>query len=153
LHTIKGRIYDGAGNVTEREQIFTVIATQEDWRQFWFGTPSNTGNAADSADPDGDGLDNRLEYVTGMNPTAPQSRFGIKVELVPGQPSQMAITFGPIVSRRVYTLQYKANLADPTWMTLPNSTSTDNGTERTVIDLSAGSGLRLYRVEVELPAL
>ena len=42
---------------------------QQAWRQTNFGTPSNTGNAADTFDFDNDGLSNLLEYAFGLNPT------------------------------------------------------------------------------------
>lgn len=38
-----------------------------------FGTADNTGGAADDADPDGDGLANLFEYVTGANPNSGDS--------------------------------------------------------------------------------
>jgi hypothetical protein len=34
---------------------------------------------------------------------------------VPEQPSQIAITFVPIVAGRAYIVKYKSNLSDPTW--------------------------------------
>ena len=40
----------------------------ESWRQAWFGTTANAGDAADLADPDGDGVPNRLERAFGGNP-------------------------------------------------------------------------------------
>ncbi len=38
------------------------------WRQHHFGSADNTGNAANTADLDGDGVVNILEYALGMNP-------------------------------------------------------------------------------------
>lgn len=38
------------------------------WRQGFWGTTSETGIAADNADPDGDGLENLLEYALGGDP-------------------------------------------------------------------------------------
>ncbi len=38
------------------------------WRQTHFGTSANSGNAANTADPDGDGQSNLLEYALGTNP-------------------------------------------------------------------------------------
>lgn len=51
----------------------TLVATTtalENWRQTHFGTTANTGDAADSADPDNDGLANLLEYALGTGPNA-----------------------------------------------------------------------------------
>lgn len=39
------------------------------WRYQYFGTVAGTSNAADDADPDGDGLSNLLEYALGTLPT------------------------------------------------------------------------------------
>jgi hypothetical protein len=40
----------------------------EAWRLQYFNTSSNTGNAADDADPDNDGLTNFTEYAFGLSP-------------------------------------------------------------------------------------
>jgi len=50
---------------------FNVLAPIDLWRLNHFGTTSNTGMAADSADPDGDGLSNLVEYALGLNPNSP----------------------------------------------------------------------------------
>ncbi len=39
------------------------------WRQTWFATMANSGNAADTADPDGDGIPNLMERALGGSPT------------------------------------------------------------------------------------
>jgi hypothetical protein len=51
----------------------TIIALtpSQAWRYQYFGTTADTGNAADSADPSGDGLDNLLKYALGLNPLVP----------------------------------------------------------------------------------
>jgi hypothetical protein len=43
-------------------------ATVAQWRAVYFGTTNNTGSGADSADPDGDGIPNLLEYAFGLDP-------------------------------------------------------------------------------------
>jgi hypothetical protein len=43
------------------------------WRYQHFGTVAGTSNAADDADPDGDGLSNLLEYALGTLPTQTSS--------------------------------------------------------------------------------
>lgn len=65
-----------ASNATgEVSRLLTVSATtlHEQWRLTWFGTTANTGNAADSADPDADGFTNAREYTLGTDPTTVQS--------------------------------------------------------------------------------
>ena len=47
--------------------VSTTTALQT-WRQANFGTTANTGNAANTADPDADGQSNLLEYALGTNP-------------------------------------------------------------------------------------
>lgn len=150
-HTLKGRIYDPVGNFTEITQNFTVNTPQETWRALHFGSVQNAGAGADLADPDGDGASNHFEYVAGLVPTDPLSRFQVRVEAVAGQAAQKAITFGPLVAGRLYTVRYKANLSDPEWTALADIVSADNGAERTVTDLSAGTVPRFYQVQISLP--
>jgi hypothetical protein len=55
-----------SGYSAEAAAIASVTAA---WRLQWFGTPYNTGIAADTADPDGDGIVNVLERAFNLNPT------------------------------------------------------------------------------------
>ena len=62
-------------NISFRLRGFEVITTitrthQELWRFTNFGSYDSLASAADSADPDGDGLSNLLEYALGLNPNA-----------------------------------------------------------------------------------
>ncbi|MDB6174478.1 MAG: hypothetical protein JWL59_3789 [Chthoniobacteraceae bacterium] len=148
VHILKGRIYDALGYFTEVTQNFTINTVPESWRMLYFGTAENAGAAADLADPDGDGTSNLLEYVSGLVPTNARSRFNVRVELGARQP---AIIFSPLVAGRTYSVKYKATLTDPAWTPLADFTANDNGTERTVTDLSPGSGQRFYQVEITLP--
>jgi hypothetical protein len=47
-----------------------------DWKLVKFGTVENTGSAADTADPDSDGLANLAEYALGLNPGLSDSAPG-----------------------------------------------------------------------------
>ena len=81
--------YNGSATAPTAAGSYTVIATVTDasysgsttgtlviaapitsWRQLYFGTTASTGAAADSADPDGDGLTNVQEYTLGTNPAS-----------------------------------------------------------------------------------
>jgi len=152
-HTLRGRISDGLGVFTELTQSFTVNTPIESWRMLHFGSPANSGIGADDADPDGDGHKNLFEFVAGLLPKDPSSRFRIRVEPTTGQPTRKSIIFGPIVPGRTYKLKYTDSLVVPIWQDiflLPGSTS-DNGAERTVIDPTTGLTRRYYRVEIKVP--
>ncbi len=140
-----------AGTVYGPDQMFTTLTSIESWRQQYFGTTVNIGNAADTADPDRDGFTNLFEFTAGLIPNDATSRFRSSVEAVSGQPGHKAIIFSPLVVGRTYVVKYKASLGDATWTNLTNITTSDSGAERTVIDLLAVSGLRFYHVEITLP--
>jgi len=51
--------------------------TSVGWRQQYFQTTNNSGNAADLADPDGDRLANLLEYALSKDPNKPTGSWAI----------------------------------------------------------------------------
>ncbi len=136
------------------EAIFEITFTgigltaQEAWRQQYFGTWANAGDSADDADPDGDSRTNLFEFVAGLVPNDPVSRFALRVEPVVGQPGQVAVVFGPLAAGRTYVVKYKTDLSEATWTTAADISTMDNGAERTVTDLGASAGSRFYQVEI-----
>ena len=52
----------------------TTYTAQEIWRLAYFGAIANSGNAADSADPDGDGRTNAQEFMAGTDPNNAASK-------------------------------------------------------------------------------
>jgi len=46
----------------------TALSALHTWRSTWFGTTENSGDAADSAAPDGDGIENLLKYALVLQP-------------------------------------------------------------------------------------
>ncbi len=69
------RLTDNSGNnYTGADATFTTLAALtpiEEWRQSFFNTTSNSGDAADTATPCGDGMSNLLKYALRLNPTQP----------------------------------------------------------------------------------
>jgi uncharacterized delta-60 repeat protein len=68
----RAKTYTGQYNTSigyiENRRNYSVYSNISDWRQFYFQSSSNTGNAANMADPDGDGVVNLLEYAFGLHP-------------------------------------------------------------------------------------
>lgn len=91
-----------------------LLTPLEQWRQTHFGSPSNSGSAADGADPDGDGVPNLVEFALGTIPTDPSSR-GLpeaSVVVVSGQ-NRLALTFLPqVVSGLSYVVQASNDLVN-----------------------------------------
>ena len=70
----------GETNRTLSVTVLAALTNQESWRQTHFNTTSNTGDAADSADPDFDGLNNLLEFATGTLPKSSNAQPGSLVK-------------------------------------------------------------------------
>jgi len=63
------RIYNYVLAPTEVSVLAGTSLTAAQWRQAYFGTSADTGDAADTADPDGDRVVNKLERAFGGEPT------------------------------------------------------------------------------------
>ena len=65
------RLTVGDGAITTFDETtanITVGGPMLSWRQTYFGTTSSTGDSANTADMDGDGLQNIVEYALGTSP-------------------------------------------------------------------------------------
>ena len=130
----------------------------DDWQVQYFGLPPNA-NAAPSVDFDHTGQTNLFKYIAGLNPLDPNSRFVLKIApvpnpLLPGQflAGQKNLIFSPRFADRTYTLFSSSGLASGIFSPLTNpSAPSDNGTQRTITDLSATGPLKFYRVEITKP--
>lgn len=121
----------------------------DDWQFQYFGL--NNPLAAPTQDPDGDGQINIFEFTAGLIPTNPLSRFLLTIAAVPGQATQKQVVFEPVVAGRTYTVKTSPDLAAASWITLAASTSSDNGSQRTITDTSATAGKKFYKVEIVKP--
>jgi len=116
----------------------------DQWRAYNFGSTANTGNAADAADPDGDGLNNMTEYALNQNPLGP-SNSGATIVI---QGANMVLTYsrrkGALLEMS-FTSVWSNSLSGP-W----NSTGvtetilTDNGAIQSVRALIPLSGNQMF---------
>lgn len=127
------------------------LPPREAWRQKWFQTILNDGNAADDADPDSDGLDNFLEFATDQNPTEATTSPGT----ITKQGSDLKFTFSRSVAGTSDGVSYSAEWSDTltgTWSTtgvISSAISSTPTAEQILTTIPAGTGnKRFVRLKV-----
>jgi len=132
---------------------FNVTVTPsaaQSWRLQYFGTAADSGNAADTADPAGDGLSNLEKYLLGLNPTIPQvATFGASVV-----GSNFVFTYNRSDAAAAYltvTPQWAASPDGP-WSTsnITEQILSDNGTTQTVQDSVPTNGATALFFELQI---
>ena len=118
------------------------------WRLAHFGTASNTGNAADTADPDGDGSPNLNEYAAGTDPTDPKERP--RILTATKGPSTFTITADGKATH-TYTLERTTTPATGPWTSVATFGPLGADGSVTLTDPAAPAGSAFYRLRVELP--
>jgi len=135
------------GQLTTLTITYQSATPLDTWRQANFQTTSNTGDAADSADPDKDGVKNIDEYTAGTNPKSGSDLLQIK------NPTKTGGTFTATTagkSGRIYKLQRNPTLIG-TWTTVATQTTLASDQTVNLTDTSAPAGSAYYRIEVSLP--
>jgi hypothetical protein len=119
------------------------------WRELYFNTIANSGSAADTAAPDGDGVGNLLKYGLLIVP----GRSGVALLPVPGTKvyvdgERLAVTFARDPSRSDISILVEV-AGDPSgsWTTVASSTNGGAMTGAGLVSESAGTG-GLLNVEV-----
>lgn len=127
-----------------------TATAQQTWRQTYFGTTANTGNAANTADPDGDGQSNLLEYALGSNPTV----AGALPVTAARSGDNLALTFSHTGdSTLVYAIQATNDLGT-TWTTIhtyPAFTTSGSTTYTDTAVSLATQPRRFLRLSVTAP--
>ena len=156
--TVQGTFggFNGSLNFTVLDSIPDNFGTYagdglgDDWQVQYFGLPPNPA-AGPLRDPDGDGQNNRYEWIAGLNPTDPASVFKLRISRSLQYPQ---LFFGPIVRGRTYTVTYGNNLFTlPPWPPLSAEfTAIVDEAGRTFLDTNAAAVVnRFYRIEITKP--
>lgn len=137
----------GTGGTSDRtEPVFaTTYTTAQSWRSTYFGTAENSGNAADSADPDGDGWNNAREFVSGTDPNDRTSL--LKVSEIKPVSNDTSLSF-PTVAGKTYRVERSDTLQDGTWITVSDDIAGTGGMLQ-IVDSSVSQPKRFYRVVVK----
>ncbi len=116
LTDAQGSSYYGA------DATFTTLSPVQAWRQGVFNTSANTGMAADTASPAGDGIPNLLKYALSMDPTlrstVPQPQLK---DYSGAQHLSFTFTRDPFKTDITYEVQAADSPGGP-WTTLASST-------------------------------
>ncbi len=105
------------------------LTAQQNWRNTFFGITTNTGDAANTADPDFDGVANVLEYLLGSDPTKGGQLGDVTVS---DDGTNLTLTYSRVkatLSEVTPTVETSSTLS-PTWVTTGVTTIifSDNGT-------------------------
>jgi hypothetical protein len=124
--------------------VLTLITTPiEQWRYTYFGSVLNTGNGLDTADTDGDGVANLIEYAMKMNPAAndvvPQSATKN------GNVLDFIYTKNKAATDVTFAVEWSDTLNGTDWSTVGVSVPvvlSDNGvTQQVKVTVPAGAGV------------
>jgi sugar lactone lactonase YvrE len=116
---------NSGGTTHGGELTFTTAFTPTLWRQYWYGTTSNSGNAADSADPYNTGVTNLIVFAIFGQYRSPIS---VSAALLP-QPriigTNYVISFNEPegVSNISYGAQYATSISPANWQPVADTGS------------------------------
>lgn len=131
-------------------QVVPLRSELQTWRQTHFGTETNSGNASDGSDPDGDGFSNFYEYAMDSNPTDPSS--GRTLAFATGiQTQNVALTFRRARPELTYRVESSVDLN--IWtpiLLLPPNVDPDTVGQDVTMEVSSGSNdaKRFFRLKV-----
>ena len=122
---VSGTVSFTTNDADEGSYAFAVsglaLSPVESWRLARFGGIANAGNAADTADPDGDGLRNTLEYGFTLDPNVPSLAGIPTVRVNAGGYLEIQFTRNTANTDLTYTVQASSDLV--TWTPIASSTA------------------------------
>lgn len=145
----RARIHCGYGNasstVEETTAAYTYTGLQA-WRYSHFATLEETGAAANSADPDRDGLENLVEFAFHLNPNTPDAAALPRWERDDDY-FVMSVTTPPVATGISYIPEYSTSMSPGSWQ--PGITA---GTAPDYVFAVPATAPRLYlRVRITAP--
>ncbi len=138
-----------SGNTVVLSAYQPALTALQSWRLANFGTSANTGTAADTADFDGDGAPNLLEYALGTTPTNAASA-SVPTPQVSGL--RLQVSFLRARADVTYLVEATSDLASGSWTTLTTNPGTigQSVTVTDTADLATTPG-RFLRLRITAP--
>lgn len=134
-----------------------IVETYAEWQVKVFGAAAgNPAVSGELADPDHDGIVNLIEYATGSDPQALQSRDVLAVQSVPGNPAGVSISFARNLKAQPDTeLTLEESDFLSAWISVqplsPVETLTSDHVSRLTFTIPQDQARRFYRLRVSKP--
>ncbi len=145
----RSRINGGTVDIGAYEMQTAVSLQYLAWLES-YGLPRD--GSADLADPDGDSVSNRDEYMADTCPLVPNTPFQIEGITI-HSPGTISFTGS---TNRTYTLFSCTNFVDPssilTWLPVPGATSIQGTGNQQTLDIPTTSGHQIFRLRINEPA-
>ncbi|RYD64768.1 MAG: hypothetical protein EOP83_08960, partial [Verrucomicrobiaceae bacterium] len=97
-----------------------VLSASESWRKQHFGTTDETGESADGADPDADGLSNLIEFALGTLPNQSSADTALDVTIMDGKLT-ITVTRNTRAIDVVMTILASESLGSEDWQPIARS--------------------------------
>lgn len=116
------KLTDGIGvSYFGADSTFTTVTASEAWRQNYFGSAANAGEAADLETPANDRMPNLLKYALGLDPRQPAVPPMMAIVGDPGD-ERLSLTFSRLIAATDVTIEVQAaNSLDGPWTTISAS--------------------------------
>ena len=118
-------------------------AIPDTWRLRWFGTANNLLSVSNAC-PAGDGVNNWMKFVAGVDPTVASNFPSLTLKSPIPSGYRNAIHW-PTVSGKKYVIERSASLYSGTWTTINTNTGTGSDME---FDDNTGGAQQFYRVRI-----
>ncbi|MBX7211632.1 MAG: choice-of-anchor D domain-containing protein [Verrucomicrobiaceae bacterium] len=126
-----------------------------DWRQTNFGTSGNSGNAADDADPDGDGISNLMEFATNGSPNSSNAATQSAEPPATGFVNYLYTRNKLAMAELTFTVEWNDTLSSTGWSNagVTETILSDDGVTQQVRARvpTGGNGHRFVRLTVTRP--
>ena len=127
----------------------TVISQElAQWRETYFGSIEGGGSSDDSADPDGDGQSNLVEFAAGTDPNDPGDIFQV---LSTEKTEESFVVSVAGAQGRSYTLERCIRLGQDDWDEVAISGTLGTSGPTDLVDPQPPAGGAFYRVKVSAP--